>query len=212
MVFSILFWQMCKVELIFRVWEVWGAAPTLSAVKSEPTLQINNTFIIKIFSCPLSPLQLCLPTLLTLSSHTTSAIRTSIHINGYLSSGILFSISDDVLWNFTIEWLHMVGIKLVFYQCVSSEILSLDSDLGFFVEAWLVHSVGGVLGEEETTAWSVISWLLVESRVDRTQDGETCGYNIHWQGSQARPRSLPQVWSYRVVGGQCQASCLSLLR
>ena len=51
----------------------------------------------------------------------------------------------------------MVGIKLVFYQCVSSEILSLDSDLGFFVEAWLVDSVGGVLGEEETTAWRVIS-------------------------------------------------------
>ena len=51
----------------------------------------------------------------------------------------------------------MVGIKLVFYQCVSSEILSLDSDLGFFVEAWLVDSIGGVLGEEETTAWSVIS-------------------------------------------------------
>ena len=73
------------------------------------------------------------------------------------SSGILFSISDDVLWNFTIEWLHMVGIKLVFYQCVSSEILSLDSDLGFLVEAWQVDSVGGVLGEEETTAWRVIS-------------------------------------------------------
>ena len=42
--------------------------------------------------------------------------------------------------------------------------------------------------------------------------GETHRDDLHWQGPQAWPRSVPEVWPYRVVGGERQAGRLPLLR